>query len=327
MKNLILITILALAATFAAPAAQGASKDLAQEKAAKPLLNEFVSVEGTYILLGDLFENTGRKADTKIARAPRPGRRVTLDARWLYRIAKAYRLDWKPDTIDTQTIVERAAQVISRSEIEDAVMAAFGDYGLEGNQQVILSNRGMQIYVPHDQLPTIAVSNLNYDRRSHRFTAVLTVPANARNAQRVRVNGKIHRIVEVPMLSRRVLKDEIIREDDVEWIKMRADKVMRNTITELDQIVGMSPRTSMRAGRPVRLGDVSAPVVVPRRSIVTVELNTPFMRLTAQGKAMENGALGEVIRISNLKSKTVIEAVVTGPAKARIVGANQLAMN
>jgi flagella basal body P-ring formation protein FlgA len=54
-------------------------------------------------------------------------------------------------------------------------------------------------------------------------------------------------------------------------------------------------------------------VLVARNSTVTIVLQTGYLRLTAQGKAIEDGAKGDTIRVTNLQSKKTIEAVVAGP--------------
>jgi flagella basal body P-ring formation protein FlgA len=70
----------------------------------------------------------------------------------------------------------------------------------------------------------------------------------------------------------------------------------------------------------VRAGDIAEPIVVHKGDLVTVALNTPGMQLTAQGKAMEDGAMGASIRIANTQSNRVIDAVVAGPNQVMIGG-------
>ena len=63
-------------------------------QAAAPLPH--VTVPGNDVRLGDIFADAGPHADTILFRAPAPGKRVVLDARWLHRAAQAYGLDWAP---------------------------------------------------------------------------------------------------------------------------------------------------------------------------------------------------------------------------------------
>ena len=56
-------------------------------------------------------------------------------------------------------------------------------------------------------------------------------------------------------------------------------------------------------------------------------LQAPKMVLTAQGKALERGSNGDVIRISNTQSKKVVEAEIIGHGKVAVRATAQLAMN
>ncbi len=50
-----------------------------------------------------------------------------------------------------------------------------------------------------------------------------------------------------------------------------------------------------------------------RGDLVTVVLETPSLQLTAQGKALEDGAKNALVRVENTKSNRVIDAAVAGP--------------
>jgi flagellar basal body P-ring formation protein FlgA len=60
---------------------------------------------------------------------------------------------------------------------------------------------------------------------------------------------------------------------------------------------------------------------------VTIILQTPHMVLTVQGRASEDGAKGDTIRLLNLQSKKAIEGVVVGPDLVRVDTAPRLALN
>jgi flagella basal body P-ring formation protein FlgA len=81
--------------------------------------------------------------------------------------------------------------------------------------------------------------------------------------------------------------------------------------TTYDQVLGKETRRVLRPGDPFRLRDLQSPLLVKKGSLVTMILNTPMMQLTSQGKALENGALGDVIKVQNPRSgKTILGTVV-----------------
>ena len=113
----------------------------------KVVLRESVVVKSKLVRLGDLFSNTGAKADITVAYAPAPGKRALFDARWLSRVARAYGLDWRPLGPQDQIMVERESQIITRAEIEDSIHAALISQGAERSMTVELSNRLLRLYV------------------------------------------------------------------------------------------------------------------------------------------------------------------------------------
>ncbi|SCA57883.1 Flagellar basal body P-ring biosynthesis protein FlgA [Candidatus Terasakiella magnetica] len=284
-------------------------------------LRENIVVSGAYIRLGDLFANAPiDKAETAVAYAPKPGRRASFDARWLYRVARAYGLKWRPLSSDLRTMVTRDSIQIQKDEIIDALMASLNDYDLPSNPHIELSNKHLRIHVPSEIMAEVSVEDVSYNRRTNRFAAMLSVGEKNMNAsQRVRVTGQVHQMIEIPTLARRLSKGEVIAQNDITWVKLRADRAQRGVITELQDVVGMTPKRSLRPEQPIRTMDIQRPVIVPKGSVVTIILKKPGMTLTSKGRAMENGADGDTIRINNTKTKRTIDAIVIGSSMVTVL--------
>lgn len=321
MRNLLIALLLGFAAATTAAAETPKSADR------NVLLNESIKVDDRVIRLGDLFTLSGDQADTAVAYAPEPGKRATFDARWLYRVARAYRLDWRPINDRVRAVVTRESQIISRNEIQDAVLDALAERGVEPDMEIEFSNRFVKLHVPGKSLGGIAVDEIDFDSRSRRFSAVLTAPAGSPQAKQFRITGKLHKTIELPVLNRRLLAGETIKRTDIKWIKVRARRLQPNTIMDEANLVGMTPRRGLRADFPVLVSSVRRPVLVEKGSLVTMFLRAPKMTLTAQGKAMEDGSDGDVIRITNTNSKNVVEAEVIGHGKAAVRLTTMIAMN
>ncbi|MCH7794290.1 MAG: flagella basal body P-ring formation protein FlgA, partial [Proteobacteria bacterium] len=84
------------------------------------LLRTRVVVEGPVLHLGDLFEGLGEKDAIPVARAPAPGKRVPVDARWLAAVAQAYGVPWRPSSRLDGAVIERASVVIETRQLEGA---------------------------------------------------------------------------------------------------------------------------------------------------------------------------------------------------------------
>ena len=125
------------------------------------------------------------------------------------------------------------------------------------------------------------------------------------------------------MLRQRLARNQVIAADDLEWTRVPVARLGRGTVTDPAEIVGKSLRRTLRPGRQIRDGDLQAPLMVTKNSLVTLRLVTAYMRLTVQGRALESGGLGEVVRVVNTKSNTLIYARISGPNS--VVVADRLA--
>jgi flagella basal body P-ring formation protein FlgA len=157
------------------------------------------------------------------------------------------------------------------------------------------------------------VTQLDYDPDVGRFTAVLVVGAGHPSQQRSIVTGRVFPTVPVPVLRRAINPGDVIHAEDVEWGSMREDQLRVDAVTSPQQIVGQTPRIRLRPGEPIRQGDTQPVVLVNRDSTITIVLDTGSMRLTALGRALDNGSRGQIVRVTNLQSRQTIEAVVAGP--------------
>jgi len=301
-------------------AAQGGEDILPSGETGPVSLHENIVVSGNYIRLEDLFTNVpADKAETAIAYAPKPGRRASFDARWLYRVARAYGLKWRPLSSDLRALVTRDSITIQKDEIRDALLGALGEYDLPENPEVELSNKHLRVHVASEILAEINVDDVSYNRRTHRFAALVSVGEKGVNtSQRFRVTGQVHSMIEIPTLARRLSKGDVIANNDITWIKIRADRTNRGVITEANDMIGMTPKRHLRAEQPIRTMDIQRPVIVPKGSVVTIILKKPGMTLTSKGKAMQNGADGDTIRVLNSKTKRSIDAIVIGSSMVTV---------
>jgi flagella basal body P-ring formation protein FlgA len=88
-------------------------------------------------------------------------------------------------------------------------------------------------------------------------------------------------------------------------------------VTSVNDIVGMQTRRVLRAGESVRIEDVRRPTLVAKGSTVTMIFQAPGITLTAAGRAMSEGGLGETVTVQNPVSFRQVSAVVSGPGEVR----------
>ncbi len=299
------VILLALAAWPAAHAA---------ETGLPATLRSNAVIDGDVIRLGDLWENLGDKADTAIVGAPQPGRHISLDGRWLAVVAAANGIDWHPATNFDRVVVERAGQTVDPTLIEQELREALDAEGLPAGTSFEVTNRAaLAVVIPTNAQASVAVHDIIIDQRTQRFAAMLEVPAGSPSATRIRVQGRIFTMTRLPVLTHTMSRGDVITEHDVEWKDVREEAVRREIAIEPRELIGQEPRFQVKAGVPVRTTELQRPVMVTRNSTVTMVLRTETMTLSTMGRAIDDGGRGDIVKVTNLQTKQIVEARVDGP--------------
>jgi len=116
----------------------------------------------------------------------------------------------------------------------------------------------------------------------------------------------------------------VIDEADIDWLRLPSDKVNRNIVTDLRELLGKSPRQPIHPQRPVRPRDVERLLTVEKGALVTMTLARPQMMITVTGQALDSGAEGDLIRVRNSRSHAVVQGVVSGPGQVRVAARPRL---
>ena len=206
----------------------------------KVMLRDSVRIDGKIIYLGDLFSNTGDKANIALAHSPAPGKRAIFVARWLYRVAKAYKLKWRPLSKLDQIIVQRTSSIITQEEIAEQLQEILRDQGADPEMEIHFSNRLLRIHVAGEGINEIGFENVNFDPRTNRFSAIIHAPAGDLAALRTRLTGRLYATTEIPVAARRILKGELISKSDLRWKRIRTSRLQNDAVSSLEDLIPLS---------------------------------------------------------------------------------------
>jgi flagellar basal body P-ring formation protein FlgA len=285
----------------------------------KPVLRLKAEVAGDVIRLGDIFENiAAEKAEIRIEQAPAPGVSVVIQPSQVAAYARMHGLDWKPQTYMDKVQVTRIGHLVPRATIDAALRKVLADKGVTGELEFEIASRAYQLYVSDSQAPTVAIDLQHYDPDSRSFIAEFRAPADEPRADRIRVAGRAHALVEVPILTRRMMANEVIRASDVGWLKIRSNASIANNAMLLEDVLGKAPKRMLQSGQPIRQADLANVSLIKRNDLVTMILRTKTMTLTAQGKALDDGVEGQTVKVQNPKSNRTVEGQVTGPNEVTV---------
>ena len=124
--------------------------------------------------------------------------------------------------------------------------------------------------------------------------------------------------IDVAVPSRDLPRGAVLSETDLVYMPIptsRANAIVARSIADL---VGMETRRPLRAGDLIRSIDVKRHALVTKGSTVTMKFDAEGISLTAVGRAMADGADGDVITVLNPTSYRQVQALVVAPGEVRV---------
>lgn len=318
-----LATALLLGAAFGAA---GEPARASQPVDAPVYANDTVVLDRDSVMLSDLFNGLDASKDVRVADAPQPGETLYIRLDMLQQLAAQYHLAWTPRHGRVRVAVEREGRAVPLQLVRQAITEQINKNYVSDQIEVELTNRRLSLMVPSDIVPDVSVETLDYNSREQRFAAIVAIPVGGDKTLRAKVQGEVYSVIDVPVLNHHFTPGETIHADDVSWTTMRARRSNANTVTDLDQLVGMSARRPITAGQVIRRTDVQPIRIVTKGDYVTLVFQTSFMTLTIRGEALENGARRDTIRVKNLASGKTVIGTVTDSGIISVAGP-RLALN
>lgn len=281
-------------------------------------LKENSVVSGDNITLGDVFYDLPGNESRVLGPAPRPGKEIVLNARTLLRIAVAMDLSWRPSSATDYVVLTRDGTVIGRDDVKDAIKTSMRAKGITGKYDLHISNGLNDIVLPPDLPASVDIADLEVKMQKNWFQATILAPSKDNPIVRQRVSGSFDRLIDVPVATDALRNGTIIGQRDIQMIEIREQDLNHDTILNPEELFGMTPRRMVSPGLPINANDIEAPIIVQRGEFVTMHFTSGPLQLTASGKAMENGAKGDVIRVTNTTSSKTVEAQVTNTKEVTV---------
>lgn len=170
-------------------------------------------------------------------------------------------------------------------------------------------------------VPThIAVTAFERDAASGRVTVELHARLATGEATTLRLVGFQRRLVAVPVPVQPIASGTVLTPDMLESIWMAEARLPPGTVRRTDRAVGLEARRRLAAGRPIAERDLTAPRLVRRGEPVTMVYRVPGLEVVGLGKALEDGTLGDPVRLLNPDSRLTVRGLVTGRRRVAVVG-------
>jgi flagella basal body P-ring formation protein FlgA len=320
LRSLLLATAL-IAASSATAIAQAQDTFASRNAIAAPVLRAEVQVSGDLVRIGDVIDNAGSAGQIAIYRAPDLGTTGTLPVAQVLNTLRAHQVIGV-DARDLKEIsVTRLARALEGKDIELQIARALerrNGLGDAANLSLTFDRDPGDVRLDTAFSGALQPTIVRYDNRNGRFDITFEIANdNGNAAAKLRFAGTAIETVEAAVLARNVERNEILKSSDL-VVERRPKSEVGTDAAARDRAVGMQARRQLRAGQAIKAADLVKPDLVQRDQGVTLIYEAPGIYLTMRGKALDNGAEGDVVTVMNLQSKRTLSGTVTGRGQVSI---------
>ena len=285
-------------------------------------------VQGPQITLGDVTEIQGEPADTVarlrqvlLGQTPPAGVERLLSKSTLVTQLKHQGL-WTQEIQfqgALQSRVMRASQRLEPQHLETVVRQALSRHLPQTTQPTSIRDiRGLSpVFVPLGPVQyDVAVPGHSMRLGSTPFT--LSIQVAGKVEKQLHGTATVAVAQEVVSLVRPVAQGEIITADDVSRTQVQVTQPLRQVAAQPEDIIGKHARRSLAGNAPLSTQDVTTVPVVHRGDMVNIVLESPLIKMSTPGEALEAGKPGDTIRVKNTSSNREVRAQVIDKQTVRI---------
>jgi len=292
-------------------------------------LRAAAEADGADVTLGDIATIEGiPAAEAKklerlaVTTTPKPGRSKEIDRD--YTLAKLHQHGYPVRQIlfkgARTTLVTRASQSID----SDALAARLRAY-IESHMPWRTADTVITVQPPPDVagLPTGKMSITFECDGDYRFVGDATfktaILVDGRPCRTLYLRANVHPFDHVAVALRDMKRGEPIRDGDFTMVRKDLAELDDGFFTSAETLRGLVAARSISAGSVISLRSVDRPVAIVRGKLVSAEVVGRCFRITAVVKAMDNGKVGDVIRLTNIDSRKTLVGEVIDENTVRVV--------
>ncbi|WP_103332096.1 flagellar basal body P-ring formation chaperone FlgA [Pseudotabrizicola formosa] len=117
------------------------------------------------------------------------------------------------------------------------------------------------------------------------------------------------------LITNRVIKaGQMIEAADLSIIEAE----IPGTLSDPARVAGQEARVMLYPGRPIREDQVGPPTVIARNQVVGLSYIAGALAISTEGRALERGSVGDVIRVVNLSSRNTVHGRVMPDGTVRV---------
>lgn len=132
------------------------------------------------------------------------------------------------------------------------------------------------------------------------------------------VPATVERYAEVLVANRTLPRQHTLSAGDLRFQRIETSRHAGSYHEEKNALIGQQTRRSIRPGQIIGTQHVSPREIISRGQRVTILAENGSIAIRMQGEALENGTLGERIRVKNASSGRVVEGEIQASGHIRV---------
>lgn len=115
---------------------------------------------------------------------------------------------------------------------------------------------------------------------------------------------------QVITLKHAVTRNTVLTENDISLEKMNINRLSSGYFDDIEQLKGKVFTQNLSKGAVLTKHHIKSPMAINRGQMVTLVAKNSVVEVRMEGKAMSKGAIGERIKVKNMKTKRIVEGVI-----------------
>ena len=283
-------------------------------------VKESSAIDGDTVYLGDIAafypENDSRVEKltaVEITASPAPDtfRKINKDF-ILYKVSQLINAENDITLRIPETItIERTAQVIGEETLKEIFHDYVMDHAPWERDQIAIDriNTPPSVALPVGDLDWEVTEKQNNNFIGN-FSIMVDFRVDGDSLRKIILSGKISVFKEVLKAARNIDRGDIITSQDITLVSERV-KYNRNTlVTSKKEVIGKRATRRIQADQSIQAGMFEVPPAIEKGDQVVIRAENNELLITASGKALEEGCIGDQIRVMNISSGREIIATV-----------------
>ena len=216
------------------------------------------------------------------------------------------------------TSISQAYFNVTAEDVGKAVAEQLQLQGIVPKADVSMSAGSPPTLYSADHPIKLVVHALQVDTQARRWQGQANILANGKTETVRPISGTYVALIDVPVLTKQLGRTDVVEATDIAIKSISERQIRKDTVTDAKQLIGQSPRANISPNRPIRVGEISAPLVIKKGDSVQLTFTNPYMSLKTNGIALADGAKGEMIRIKNEKSERAVSGRVVAAGRVEV---------